>query len=581
MVWANTIHLSSLKSVVLSDISTHICPTERLTHGLSKVQEMKIVGSKELTSLWRSTTELLQDNSSLCRLVIQQCPQLLCVVAGEEQQQQQQLGMPCRLEYLELNECMRFEKLPKALCSLSFLKEIYIQDCPKLVSFPEISMPPKLRIIGIAKCNALKSLPEAWMNSNNTYLASLSIKECDSLTYIAKFRLPLNLKWLSISCCNSLCTLIDEEETTDSETNSNSSLLEYLAMEYCPSLTSLWSKSELPDTLEHIELSRCSNLASLSSRGNLPMALKDLMVYDCSKLESIAERLLNLTSLERIRISCCDNLACLPQDLHKLRHLQEMTISRCPNLVSFPEGDLPSGNLKLLRIYSCEKLKALPNRIHNLTALKNLSITDCPSMALFPVHGFPISLASLEIDDLDIFKPLFDWGLYRLTSLRDLRIGKGCPEVVSFPQEEIGMMLPTSLTHLKIENFPNLERLSSDIQNLTCLEELSLSACPKLKFLPEDGLPSSLLKLNINKCPLLKQMCEKHRGQNYWPMIARIPYVCIDLNFIPAYGPPRSILISHNLFPRRQHLGPFQIQALAQNLILEEQEQAIPCCSSY
>ncbi|XP_044471494.1 putative disease resistance RPP13-like protein 1 [Mangifera indica] len=528
MVWGSTIDLSSLKSVVLSRISTHICPTERFTHGLSKVEEMEIVGSEELTSLWQTTAEWLQDNSSLCRLEIWQCPLLLCMVAEEEEQQQQeQPGMPCRLEYLGLSNCTQFEKLPKSLCSLSFLEEIRISCCPKLVSFPETSIPPQLRIIEIVECNALKSLPEAWMNNSNRYLESLSIEKCESLTYITKFRLPLNLKWLNIGHCNNLWTLIYE----DSGTHSNTSVLGSLAVNFCRSLTSLWLRSELPDTLEDIELWGCSSLASLSSGGNLPMALKSLTVHQCSKLESIAERLQNLTSLEHIKISSCDNLKCFPQDLHKLRHLQKMTISDCPNLVSFPEGGLPLRNLTSLLIDSCEKLKALPNQIHKLTALKHLSIKNCPSMAVFPVHGLPISLASLEIEDLNIVKPLFDWGLYRLTSLKDLSIDKGCPEVVSFPQEETGMMLPTSLTRLKIRNFPNLECLSSDIRNLTCLEKLSLFACPKLKFLPKDCLPSSFLRLEICDCPLLKQMWEKHGGITCWPMIARIPYVEIEDEF--------------------------------------------------
>ncbi|XP_044471211.1 putative disease resistance protein RGA4 [Mangifera indica] len=531
MVWGSTIDLSSLKSVVLSNISTHICPTERFTHRLSKVEEMAIVGSQKLTSLWRSTAELLQGNSSLCQLVIQECPQLLCMVE-EEEEGQEQPGTPCRLEYLGLNNCTRFEKLPKSLCSLSFLKEIHINDCPKFVSFPETSMPPQLRIIKIEKCNALKFLPEAWMNNSNTYLEGLFVEECESLTYITKFGLPLNLKWLDIRSCNNLWTLINEEETTGSGTHSNTSLLEFLAIQGCPSLTSLWSRSELPDTLEDIVLCDCLSLPSLSSGGNLPMALKSLRVHNCSNLETIAERLQNLTSLERIDISSCDNLKCFPQDFHKLRHLQGMTISHCPNLVSFPEGGLPSGNLTWLLIASCEKLKALPTRIHNLTALRFLLIENCPSMSMFPVHGFPISLAPLEIEDLNISKPLIDWGLHRFTSLRNLSIGEGCPEVVSFPQEETGMMLPTSLARLRIRNFLNLERLSSDIQNLTCLETLCLSACPKLKFLPEDCLPSSLLQLEIYNCPLLKQMCEKYRGQNYWPMIARIPVVLIDHNFM-------------------------------------------------
>ncbi|XP_031271026.1 putative disease resistance protein At3g14460 [Pistacia vera] len=309
----------------------------------------------------------------------------------------------------------------------------------------------------------------------------------------------------------------------------NPSLLEYLYIESCDSLTSLWSKSELPAALEYIELWNCEKLVSLSSSENLPEALKCLNIYCCSRLESIAERLQNHTSLERIMISWCNNIKVLPYNLHKVCHLQEITIQGCPSFVSFPEEGLPSMNLRKLEISNCEELGALPNRIHNLTSLKDISIGWCPSMISFPVNGFPTSLASLCIEDAKFCKPLFDWGLHRLSSLTDLTIDGGCPDVVSFPLEEIGMMLPTSLTCLRISNFPNLECISYDIRNLTSLEKLSLYNCYKLKSFPEEGLPSSLLQLKITRCPILKQRCKKYEGR-YWPIISHIPYIQIDIH---------------------------------------------------
>ncbi|KAK1586593.1 hypothetical protein Q3G72_004025 [Acer saccharum] len=131
---------------------------------------------------------------------------------------------------------------------------ITIENCPTVVSLPEVDLPSQLRSIEIRKCNALESFPETWMRINGTSL---------SLLY---------------------------EENINNGSSENSSLLKYLAIHDCRSLTSLFFETELPASLEHIELRGCSKLASLTSNGNLPKALKWLHIDNCSKLEAIAER---------------------------------------------------------------------------------------------------------------------------------------------------------------------------------------------------------------------------------------------------------------------------------------------------
>ncbi|XP_031277089.1 putative disease resistance RPP13-like protein 1 [Pistacia vera] len=537
VVWKTNVDLSSVSSVVLSDMSSHMLESERFLPVLPKLEELKIVGCKDLIFFCQSGNSLMKDVSYLCQLVIEQCPQLLSLVA--EEGEQQQYGSPCRLQSLELRDCESLVKLPQVLNNLSSLREISIQECPKLVSFPEASLPSQLRFISIFKCNALKSLPEAWMHSSDTSLESLSIGFCDSLTCIATVHLPPNLKRLVIHGCNNLETLIDEEEVSVMHEENikrgsscrDTSFLEYLEIKHCPSLTSVWSKSELPATLQQMEIFHCSNLVSLSSRGNLPKALKYLFIDRCSKMESLAERVHNNTSLESITICDCENLTSLPNDLHQLRHLQKLSILDCPNFVSFAEGGLPSTKLSDFSIIGCEKLEDLPNCMHNLNSLQYLAILNCPSIVSFPEDGFPTNLLSLEIKDLSICKSLFMWGLQKLTSLRRLCISGECSDMVSFPCEKIEMKLPTSLIQLQIENFPDLECLSSTVQNLPSLEELELYSCPKLKYFPRVGLPPSLLRLYIDGCPLLQKRCRKDKGK-YWSMIAHIPYVFTDWRWV-------------------------------------------------
>ena len=139
---------------------------------------------------------------------------------------------------------------------------------------------------------------------------------------------------------------------------------------------------------------------------------------------------------------------------------------------------------------------------------------------------------------MTICKQVFEWGLHRLTSLTHLTIyGYGFEDWQSFPKEEDGKMmllLPTSLTYLWIKDFPDIVFLSSKVfQNLSSLEELWIVNCPKLASLPENGLPPSLLKLRIIRCPVLKQNCKKGKGQEWLKNIINIP--CVEIDWRPIY----------------------------------------------
>ncbi|TXG53581.1 hypothetical protein EZV62_018837 [Acer yangbiense] len=422
----------------------------------------------------------------------------------EKEESLQQQGLPYRCQYLILKDSVSLEKLPQALHSLSFLRQICIENCQNVVSFAEVDLPSRLKRIDIGSCDALESLPKSWMDS--TSLEQLYIERCKSLAYIARNQLPPNLKVLVISSCDNLQTL-----------------MKVPAIGVCPSTTSSMTKSELPETLEYVHIYYCSKLASLSSSGNLPKALKSVDISGCPGIVFFLEGLPS-TNLQKLRLRNCEKLEAFPNNMHQLNHLQEIDIWDCSSLVSFPVEGLSSMNLTRLQILNCEKLVALPNRMENLTSLQELWIQNCQNIKSFPEDGFPANLTSLDLAELKIFEQLFRWGLHRLTSLTNLCIG-GWPDVVSFPPVETGIMLLTSLTVLKIIDFPNLKRLSSIIQNLNSLEELILLRCPKLKSFPKKGLPLSLSRLYIRECPLLKQKCERRQ---YWHLIAYIPKIDIE-----------------------------------------------------
>ena len=160
-----------------------------------------------------------------------------------------------------------------------------------------------------------------------------------------------------------------------------------------------------------------------------------------------------------------------------------------------------------------------------------LDIYKCPSIVSLPEEGLPTNLKELWLGGMTICKQVFEWGLHRLNIS-----GDGFEDWQSFPKEEDGKMmllLPTSLTYLSIEEFPDIVFLSTKVfQNLFALEELWIWDCPKLASLPVNGLPPSLLELQISGCPMLKRHCKKGKGQEWLKNIINIPCVMIDWRYI-------------------------------------------------
>ncbi|XP_058006955.1 putative disease resistance RPP13-like protein 1 [Hevea brasiliensis] len=405
-----------------------------------------------------------------------------------------------QLEIMKLEFC---ESLLHWSLNLASLRLLTIDWCTTLVSFPEASFPPMLRSIRIRRCMALTSLPDY----SNACLEDMEISFCNSLVSFGIGQLPPTLKCLEIRHCRNLQSLLDEEEGSFSSGNTSN--------------------------LEYLQIYECDSLTSLSSGTKLLPRLKELRICHCSRLQSIAERFGN-TSLEYMKIKYCYNLKSLPDNLHMHINLRKISIVHCPSLISFPCRGLPPSSLKRLQIEVCKKLEALPDNIHNLTSLQVLVLHNCQGIVSFPEEGFPANLVKLDISFSNICKPLFEWGLHRFASLRELCIRGGCSDLVSFPQDEMGMMLPTSLTDLSIGDFPNLEYLSiKAFQNLASLELLSVQNCPKLASFPKN-LPPSLLALYINNCPLLKQSCQKNKGEE-WSKIAHIP--CVEIDMRSAFKP--------------------------------------------
>ncbi|KAF2300063.1 hypothetical protein GH714_007859 [Hevea brasiliensis] len=375
------------------------------------------------------------------------------------------------LRKLSIARCPKLlKKLPNSLPSL---EKLVIENCKKLVV--SIHRLPSLCKLEIKGCKEMVCEGAVDLNLLN----SLIISDISKLTFLTERFIQPFLKELEVSNCMGLVSLYQNGETFIKQLIS----LQNLVIHGCPQVASLLAEDkeeeeeeeQLQQRLANCEIgsltiSLCETLEKLPQWFHSLVSLKELKIQDCPRLLSFPVAGLPCM-LRVIRILNCNSLTSLPAavtGLHKLSNLREISISYCSNVVFFP-GGLPA-SLRRLIIIECEKLEAIPDRMYNLTSLQELRITYCPHIVSFPEEGLPTSLTSLWIIDLKIY--------------------------------EIGMMLPPTLTRLRIRDFPNLEYLSCrGFQNLTSLQELWISDCPKLTSFPKKGLPPSVLELRIERCP--------------------------------------------------------------------------------
>ncbi|XP_024024811.1 putative disease resistance protein At3g14460 [Morus notabilis] len=215
--------------------------------------------------------------------------------------------------------------------------------------------------------------------------------------------------------------------------------------------------------------------------------------------------------------------------------LKELHLRYCPKLTGDVPDYLPS--LSILRIWQCAQLKALlPNpRAQQMDiafpSLLTMEMRDCPEIESLPKGGLHQNLNTITISNCrSLVANRSQWDMQRFTSFRSLHISDISEDALdSFPEEGL---LPPTLSSLSISDIPNLTTLNSNgFRQLTSLEKLSISWCARLECLPEEGLPVSLSHLWIYNCPLLKDRCEREKGED-WHKISHIAFVHVDWELV-------------------------------------------------
>uniref|UniRef100_A0A7N2R3B9 Uncharacterized protein n=1 Tax=Quercus lobata TaxID=97700 RepID=A0A7N2R3B9_QUELO len=225
--------------------------------------------------------------------------------------------------------------------------------------------------------------------------------------------------------------------------------------------------------------------------------------------------------------------------------LLELNVISCPKLQALPQHFAP----QKLEISGCELLVGLPHP-HFARRLQHLALDACHDGTLVRAIPNTSSLYSLVISSISNLTSLPKW--LQLPGLKALYISD-CKDLMSLSESEEGS-LPTliSLTILSIRNCPMLvkltERLPANLEclsiascpllqflgpkeilkSLTSLKDLYIEDCPMLQSLPGDGLPSSLQHLQIQRCPLLAERCQKEKGGGGGPDRPKVLHI-LDL----------------------------------------------------
>ncbi|RXH84835.1 hypothetical protein DVH24_041603 [Malus domestica] len=475
---------------------------------------------------------------SLRELKIWDCPEFRSLP------EDMQISLPS-LQSLYIEGCKEFKSFPEMHASLPSLQSLSIRGSKEFKSFPEESKFPSLKDLKIWYCPEFRSLPEE-MHASLPSLQSLFIEESKEFkSFPEESKFP-SLKNLKIMSCPEFRSLPEEmhaslpslqslsiewckEFKSFPEMHASLPSLQSLSIEWCKEFKSFPEMHASLPSLQSLSIEGSKEFKSFPEESKFP-SLKDLKIWDCPEFRSLPEEMhASLPSLQSLSIRGSKEFKSFPEE-SKFPSLKDLKIWDCPEFRSLPEemhASLPS--LQSLSIEWCKEFKSFPEE-SKFPSLDYLHIWYCPELESFPEGGLPSKLRYLGIGSCKkLMANRMRWGLQTLTSLESLTVGfRGCEEEEigeSFPEEGL---LPTTLTSLRISDHPNLKAIDGKaLRHLISLEKLKISFCPQLQSLPDEGLPTSLSRLEIRKCDLLTQRCQRDTGED-WAKISHIPNVDID-----------------------------------------------------
>ncbi|CAA7061465.1 unnamed protein product [Microthlaspi erraticum] len=161
--------------------------------------------------------------------------------------------------------------------------------------------------------------------------------------------------------------------------------------------------------------------------------------------------------------------------IQPLRNLKKMDLSRCRYLIEVPDLSKAT-NLEELNLSYCQRLVEVTPSIKNLQRLSCFYLTNCIQLKNVPSGT---ALKSLETVGMS-----------------------GCSSLMHFPE------ISWSTRRLYL-NGTEIEELPSSISRLSCLVELDMSDCERLRTLPSSVRHLvSLKSMNLEGCKQLENLLD-------------------------------------------------------------------------
>ncbi|XP_058182065.1 putative disease resistance RPP13-like protein 1 [Rhododendron vialii] len=408
----------------------------------------------------------------------------------------------------------------QSFCNMVSLR---LENCENCFSLPPLGQLPSLKELTIARMPNITNVGHEFYGESG----SLS-KPFQSLETLCFKKMSGWVDWCILDAGEfSRLQKLEVEECPELVTSlPRTTSICKLRLKECQGVQLEWQSVS---SVEKLEISGFASLKEFPSELVTLTNLKELSVEKCPRLYVPEMSNCNMF-LESLELARCESLISLPLGLFP--KLRDLRIDECTNFETLliPDG-IELQNLTLiekLTILGCKKLKALPEQMHTLLpSLQSLMLMNCPEIESFPEGGLPSKLGDLSIRNCKkLVGGRRDWGLQTLPSLTSFALFGGSEDVLeSFPEEGV---LPSTLTYLCFGDLPNLKSLNKrGLQLLGYLERIYIFKCPQLQSLPEEGLPTSLIALLFDDCPLLKPRCRREEGED-WHKIAHIPFIHID-----------------------------------------------------
>ncbi|CAM0871143.1 unnamed protein product [Alopecurus aequalis] len=388
----------------------------------------------------------------------------------------------------------------------------------------------RLKIIGYRGMRSPSWFEINWL----TALSSLDLKNCVGWVQLPPFgQLPL-LKYLVLRGMHAVrqigqefygngCFPVLEDIVFAgmlnfegwSGTEDGSSLLPCLRrlhISQCPKLLEIPTFSAAAPRVE-VEISSDSPPAS---------CLIDSLIATASRLIFLASSYRFLTDL----------------NTEQLNHVAELNLKNCTD--PMPAGGFHRlGSLEVLRISNCSMLllsvstEAVEDQLDTYLlppSLCSIEITQSNvHCILLPRYLQGLTcLSDLVLDSCHLMTSLsFSSGPHHLTALERITI-RACNDLASLD----GFGNLGALRKLVIADCYNFCSLPHDLNILVSLEKLVVCGCPMMRFLPEDGLPTSVQTVLLSKChPELESQLQRKEGAE-WNKIVHIPEKKFEIELI-------------------------------------------------